>query len=140
MKTKVVISRIFFVLYVAAVIWLCVHNFHHLPSVQSSYLGIPTDKIVHFCMFFPFPILAFIAYDKRTNTTWQAILYAISVLTLGTILAVLTEFAQSFLPYRSADRNDFKADFIALCISTALVFITDLRHNARDRKKKSSKK
>lgn len=140
MKAKVVISRIVFVLYILAVAWLCLYNFQKLPSVQRSYWGIPTDKIVHFLMFFPFPILAFISYDKRTNTTWQSILYAVSVLTLGTILAVLTEYAQSFLPYRTADQKDFMADFLALSICTVLVFITDLHHNSRDRKKKRTKK
>lgn len=140
MKTRVVTSRIFFVLYIIFIAWLCLYNFKNLSHVQRVIWGIPTDKLVHFCMFFPFPFLAFMSYDKKTTTTWQSILYAISILTLGTILAVLTEYAQSFLPYRTADMMDFKADFLALSISTVLVFITDLCHNARDRKKHANKK
>ena len=57
-QTRSIIAKIVMLLYVVAVAYLCFANFHKLPEVPKTFLGIPMDKIVHFCMFFPFPILA----------------------------------------------------------------------------------
>ena len=47
--------RILFFLYIAAVLYLCFGRFDNAPSIELNLWGIPTDKIVHFLMFFPFP-------------------------------------------------------------------------------------
>ena len=100
--TRSIIAKIVMLLYVVAVAYLCFANFHKLPDVPKTFLGIPMDKIVHFCMFFPFPILAFFAYDK------------------------LTEIIQGSLPYRSQDIHDFGADLLSIGISGLLVFLYDV--------------
>ena len=124
--TRSILFKIAMLLYVAAVAYLCFANFHKLPEVPKSLLGIPMDKIVHFCMFFPFPILAFFAYDRLTETPWQALAALLCICAFGGIFAGLTELVQGALPYRSQDVNDFGADLLSIGISGLLVFVYDV--------------
>ena len=124
--TRSILSKIIMLLYVVAVAYLCFANFHKLPDVPKTFLGIPMDKIVHFCMFFPFPILAFFAYDKLTETPLQALAALLCICAFGGIFAGLTEIIQGSLPYRSQDVHDFNADLLSIGISGLLVFVYDV--------------
>ena len=124
--TRSIIAKIIMLLYVVAVAYLCFANFHKLPDVPKTFLGIPMDKIVHFCMFFPFPILAFFAYDKLTETPLQALAALLCICAFGGIFAGLTEIIQGSLPYRSQDIHDFGADLLSIGISGLLVFLYDV--------------
>ena len=42
-----------FLIYLAAVAYCCFGSFDGIQQVSPSLLGIPTDKIIHFIMFFP---------------------------------------------------------------------------------------
>ena len=125
-RTRTLVFRLLMILYVAAVAWLCFANFHRLPDVPRTFFGIPTDKVVHFCMFFPFPILAFLAYDPYTRTPWQALAALVSICAVGGIFAGCTELIQEQLTYRSKDINDFGADCLAIGIAGVLVFLIDV--------------
>ena len=98
-----------------------------MPHVKMSYWGIPTDKIVHFLMFFPFPLLCFGAFDKFTTKPWHSVLFVVIVFCIGCVLAGATEIGQSMTKYRTGDERDFFADGIALGISSLIVLILDLR-------------
>ncbi|MBO4585616.1 MAG: VanZ family protein [Bacteroidales bacterium] len=120
--------RVAFYLYLAAVAVLCFGNFSNLPSVSNTILGIPTDKVVHFSMFFPFPILAFLAYDKLTGTRRSVIIFALVTFLIGCLIAAGTELGQALLTeHRSGDPMDFLADFIALLAGSGLATWFDLR-------------
>ena len=125
-RTRALVFRLLMILYVAAVAWLCFANFHRLPDVPRTFFGIPTDKVVHFCMFFPFPILAFFAYDKITETPLQALAALLCICAFGGIFAGLTEIIQGSLPYRRQDIKDFGADCLAIGIASILTFIIDI--------------
>ena len=120
--------KVAFYLYLATVAVLCFGNFQSLPSVSNTFLGIPTDKVVHFAMFFPFPILAFLAYDKFTDTRKSVIIFALVTFAVGCLLAAGTEVGQAYLTkYRSGDPTDFIADFLALFSSTLIATWLDLK-------------
>ena len=125
LRHKIAFQALFF-LYVAMVLYLCFGHFDNIQSVPRTILGIPSDKVVHFCMFFPFPILAFLAYDRLTKTPWQALAALISICAIGCAFAGLTEVVQDFLPYRVKDLNDFGSDCLAVGIASVLVFIVDV--------------
>ena len=128
MKGRRLIARILFFLYIAAVLVLCFGQFKDAPSVPWTLLGIPSDKLVHFCMFFPFPILAFLAFDKYTETPRSTFLFSGITFLVGVALAFGTEWGQAHLTtYRSGDPLDWLADISALFLSTLLVIIWDLR-------------
>ena len=127
MKGRRLIARILFFLYLAAVLVLCFGQFKDAPSIPWTLLGIPSDKLVHFCMFFPFPILAFLAFDKYTETPRSTFLFSSITFLVGVALAFGTEWGQAHLTtYRSGDPLDWVADVSALFISTLIVIIWDL--------------
>ena len=125
--SKKLITRILFFLYLAAVLFLCFGRFENTPDVPWSFLGIPSDKLVHFCMFFPFPILAFLAFDKYSETPRATFLYSGLTWVLGMLLALGTEWGQAHLTtWRSGDPMDLLADGLSITISTLIVIIWDL--------------
>lgn len=127
MKGRRLIARILFFLYLAAVLVLCFGQFKDAPSIPWTLLGIPSDKLVHFCMFFPFPILAFLAFDKYTETPRSTFLFSGITFLVGVALAFGTEWGQAHLTtYRSGDPLDWLADISALFLSTLIVIIWDL--------------
>ena len=125
-QTRSILFKLAMLLYVVAVAYLCFANFHKLPEVPKTFLGIPMGKIAHFCMFFPFPILAFFAYDKLTETPLQALAALLCICAFGGIFAGLTEIVQGMLPYRSQDVKDYGADLLSIGISGLLVFVYDV--------------
>jgi len=119
--------QIIFWLYVAGVLFLCFGHFDSTPSVPLSFFGIPTDKIVHFTMFFPFPILAFFAFDRFTDSVKSTLLFTGATFIVGLILAFGTEWGQAhFTEYRSGDSMDLLADTLALFLSSVLVIVVDI--------------
>ena len=125
-RTRALIFRLVMLLYIIGVAWLCFANFHKLPQAPRTFLGLPLDKIVHFCMFFPFPVLAFLAYDRFTEKPWQALAALVSICAFGCIFAGITEIVQGALPYRSQDIHDFGADCLAIGLSSLAVFVIDV--------------
>jgi len=116
-----------FFLYLAAVLYLCFGKFDHTPDVPWALLGIPSDKLVHFCMFFPFPLLAFLAFDKFTETPKSTFLFSGITWLLGILMAFATEWGQAHLTtYRNGDPWDLFADALAITLSTIIVIIWDL--------------
>ena len=123
-----ILFRILFLLYLSGVLYLCFGRFDNTPSVEWSLFGIPTDKLVHFCMFFPFPILAFLAFDRYTETARQTLTFVGITLAVGILLALGTEWGQAhFTDYRNGDPWDLVADISALVLSSLLVSIWDIR-------------
>lgn len=115
------------VCYLSLVAYLCFSQMNGLPNVSPALFGIPTDKIVHFLMFLPFPVLAFFCYDKKTVRPGQALLFAAVTLLIGEIIAGSTELVQKRLIYRCSDPMDFFADSLGLVLSAAAVLYIDLR-------------
>lgn len=121
------IFRILLVLYVALVAFLCFANFNDsLPEVEKFIFGIPTDKLVHFCMFFPFAILGYYSYDRKENNIADSLCAVINACAYGCIFAGITEIIQGSLPYRSEDLGDFGADCLAIIAASVLIFLVNL--------------
>ena len=128
-RRQLVISRILFAVYLIAVAVLCFGNFSSSDDVPKDLWGIPMDKVVHFLMFFPFPLLAYLAFNRYREQRWAAVPWAVGALACGCAFAAFTELVQSRLPYRSGDPADFKADFLALAACTIFILvIIQLKH------------
>ena len=119
-------ARIAFVAYLVAVAVLCFAKFPESEDVPVEFWGIPLDKIVHFLMFFPFPLLAYLAFDRYREKRRSALPWAGLALAAGCAFAAFTELVQSRLPYRSGDPADFKADAFALLVGSLIVLIVIL--------------
>lgn len=125
-STRALVFRTLMLLYIFAVMYLCFAHFDSIPDVPRELFGIPMDKLVHFCMFFPFPIFGFYAYDRVTDTPLKAFAAVIILFSFGGIFAGLTEMVQGMMPYRTEDMLDFKADLIGLGLASMIVLVIDI--------------
>ena len=123
---KVNIKRICiaaFCAYLVAVAVLCFIRPSSLPEVNIKTLfGIPADKLVHFLMFLPYPVLSGMSFmSRKRNIFVNLITLGILVLT-GVGIAYGTELIQAYTGYRSYEIADFKADVAGIAIGTAGAF------------------
>lgn len=111
------------ILYIAALLFLCLANFGGMDVPPRLFLNIPTDKIVHFLMFAPFPVIAwlFIKARIRSQVKWFRMLVVLFV--AGGLLALLTETLQGMTDYRSKDYFDALADMVGVLIGCIIVLI-----------------
>ncbi len=110
-------------IYIAAVAHLCFMRPENLPQVSPDIFGIPLDKVVHFLMFFPFPIMAYMSFRplKRNRFIHLAVLFVMYAVGVG--LAIGTEHIQGQLGYRSEDIHDIYADFSGITLSALLTAV-----------------
>ncbi|MBR3064180.1 MAG: hypothetical protein IKG90_00835 [Bacteroidales bacterium] len=123
MKTFWRISKIvLFLAYVAAVAWLCFGTFKPDPSIPRTIFNIPTDKVVHFLMFLPFPILGTIAFDFRS--WWRAL----SIMTILANLAAFTfeQLQSRITTVRVTDPTDLNANFLGISLGLLIAIIIGL--------------
>ena len=114
--------RILLVVYLAAVAYLCFASQGGLPKFDDWPFKIPADKVVHFLMFLPWPILASLSVMPDRNRASVRMVVTLLIITLiGCALAGTTEWVQGLLPYRSRDIMDFIADSLGL-MTGALLF------------------
>ena len=123
MKVKIkTIMTVLFCIYIAALALLCFMKTDSVPDVQLTLFGLPMDKIVHFCMFAPYPVLAFHTFHVKDGIWRELALLAVLAVT-GLAVALGTEQLQGMTGYRSYEIADFYADSIGLATGTALILI-----------------
>jgi VanZ family protein len=123
MKYRKQISLVLFCLYIAAVAFLCFTQGEQLPELPKTWFGIPSDKLAHALMFFPFTILGYLSFTSEENSTLQKVIVMTILIAVGCGMAYATESIQRILGYRAYEISDMKADMIGLGIG---VFITIL--------------
>lgn len=126
MKSRIVLSRILFVLYLIAIAFLLFATSDQLPNIKKSLLGIQTDKVAHFLMFTPFPILAFLSTDIVSKKWWHSVLAVLIIFVVGAAIAAFTEYVQGLTDYRVADIEDFKADLLGMTLTSVIVLVVDM--------------
>ncbi len=120
---RTTIFRVLTILYLAAIAVLCFANFGSVREVPLTIFGIPTDKIVHFLMFLPFPVVAFFSFPLKKAGVVKTLLLIVGIFAVGCLLAWGTEYVQSKLPYRTMDPMDFQADAIGLICGSVAAFL-----------------
>lgn len=116
------IKIVVFLIYLAAVAWLCFGNFKPGPDIPRSLWGFPIDKCFHFVMFLPFPILGTLAFDFRS--WWRAL--ALSML-MANVVAFLFERLQSVLTsYRITDAKDLNANLLGITLGLLITIVIGL--------------
>ena len=122
MFRKALFWRILLVIYLAAVAYICFASQGGLPTFENWPFKIPADKVVHFVMFLPWPILACLSVlPFGAGRTRKAVIVMMLMTLTGLALAGTTEWIQGLLPYRSRDIMDFIADSLGL-MTGALLF------------------
>lgn len=114
-----------FCIYLAAVAVACFTKPSNLPDMGAGTLmGIPMDKVLHFILFLPFPVLASMSMTdpKRKPAVNIAVLAVIAAVGIG--VAYVTEALQAELGYRSYDLKDLYADSLGIitgALATAVI-------------------
>lgn len=121
--TKRIVSITIFCLYIAAVAYLCFAKPEDVPQLPEYWFGLPADKVGHFLMFMPFPILGYLAFEGNGMSVWRKAALIITLMIIGTGISAGTEQVQAMLQYRSAEMNDLKADGLGILCGGLLTAI-----------------
>lgn len=117
------IALFLFCFYIVAVILMCVIKTESLPELPKVFLGIPFDKIAHFIMFLPFPILGYSAFYPSECSIAREIAVVMVISVIGFVFAAATEGLQSMTEYRTADSMDMMSNAIGLMTGAAASII-----------------
>ena len=113
----------FFCIYLIAVGLLCFLRPSSLPEVDiKTFLGIPIDKLLHFLMFLPYPILSGLVFIRKEQKMAVSIAILITLAVLGIGISYGTELIQARTGYRSYEIEDFYADMTG--IATGFIIST----------------
>lgn len=106
--------RALFCVYILAVCILCFIKPDSMPSKGFDWFGLPADKVGHFLMFLPFPVLSFTAFVKDYGAGTGAFCKLLVIVISGAAIAIGTELIQKVLGYRSFDLHDFYCDIAGI--------------------------
>lgn len=124
-----------FCIYICAVAMLCFMKPDDLPKIQNTWFGLPSDKVAHFLMFFPYPILSYLAFRPERDTRMRKFITLIAILLSGAAIALCTEYIQAKTGYRAYELKDMLMDFTGIMaggILTFLAIIRPYRYNRED--------
>lgn len=130
---KVNLKKIYttlFCIYLAAVALLCFLKPSSLPEMDiKTFLGIPIDKVLHFLMFLPYPILAGMSFMNREHPFHRNVSVLLVLAIVGIGIAYGTEVIQAHTGYRAYEMADFYADMtgIATGSTAALAYLIYIR-------------
>ena len=129
------ISILALCIYLLTICILCFASPTNIPDTPFDLWGLPIDKVVHFLMFLPFPILAFLSFISPRYGIFKEFLLIIVIFGIGCSIAIGTEYIQKFTGYRSFEVKDILADIAGLIAGSALTlgYIT-LKHYIRNDK------
>ena len=110
-----------FCIYLAAVGVLCFIRPSSLPEMDiKTFLGLPIDKVLHFLMFLPYPVLSGLVFINREQKIpgITAIMLILAITGIG--VAYGTEMIQAQTEYRSYEIADFHADMTGIAAGIIL--------------------
>ena len=122
------ISFLLLCLYVIVICILCFIRPSELPDTPLELWGIGIDKIVHFLMFLPFPILAYSTLSAKAK-------YIMVIFITGCIFAIGTEYIQGLTDYRSFEYGDITADISGLLSGSIVTLIHTLLKKSKNNDK-----
>ncbi len=117
--------------YLILVGWLCFGEFSSDTQVSQDLFGVPMDKIIHFLMFLPFPVIMTGVFKGKTKKPIHSLLMVMAFFFAGCIIAAGTEIGQGLTSYRVADPADFFADGLGLVTGSVLALVIDLKNSLR---------
>lgn len=104
--------------------WLPVDN---LPIPDNMILGLRPDHVFHGSIFLLCPYFMQALFVRRSRTSRRVSICACGVLIGSVAVAMLTEFGQKALPYRSFDINDLIANLLGVTIGWVILFAVSNR-------------
>lgn len=121
-----------FAFYLAAVAYLCFLKPGSIPVLQQFIFGIPTDKVIHFIMFLPYPVLAYISFRPDRKGILTHMLTFIAIIAVGAAMAMGVERLQ-IAAGRNYDIKDFYANIAGMAAGAAITLIFILARHRLDK-------
>ena len=121
-----------FAFYLAAVAYLCFLKPGSIPVLRQFIFGIPTDKVIHFIMFLPYPILAYISFRPDRKGVLTHMLALIAIIAVGAAMALGVERLQ-IAAGRNYDIKDFYANISGMAAGAAITLIFILARHRLDK-------
>ena len=111
-----------FVVYFSAVAWLYFATIEADPQLPRAFLGIPLDKVAHFLMFLPFPVLGTLAF--REHSWWRTLCWTTVA---ANFIAFLFESQQHRInPYRYSQASDLNANLLGITVGLLIMVLIGL--------------
>ncbi len=124
-ERKRLLYRVLMLLYLVAVCLLCFANLGNMGP-QEQIWGMPTDKLAHFLLFLPFPLLAWGCTLSEKESVPRILGLILLFFLLGAALGFSTEYIQDYLPNRRRDTMDFLADLCGITAASLSLMIYKL--------------
>ena len=121
-----------FAFYLAAVAYLCFLKPGSIPVLQQFIFGIPTDKVIHFIMFLPYPVLAYISFRPDRKGVLTHMLTFIAIIAAGAAMAMGVERLQ-IAAGRNYDIKDFYANIAGMAAGAVTTLILILARHRLDK-------
>lgn len=121
-----------FAFYLAAVAYLCFLKPGSIPVLQQFIFGIPTDKVIHFIMFLPYPVLAYISFRPDRKGVLTHMLTFIAIIAVGAAMAMGVERLQ-IAAGRNYDIKDFYANIAGMAAGAVITLILILARHRLDK-------
>ncbi len=115
-----VIPKALFFLYLAGLCFCCFWNFRGSIDLSTELWGIiPKDKVVHFLLFFPMPLMTYLAFPGLRDTPYRYLRFSVVAFAASILFGALTEGIQWMTGYRSCDWKDLLADICGITAAFA---------------------
>lgn len=124
------------VLYIIGLCFCCFWDFRGSIDFSTGWFGAASDKVVHFLLFFPFPILSYCAFPGMRDTGTRLTRFCIAVFVIGVAVGVATEVVQGWTGYRSRDSLDLVADCCGLAASVICLQVFEMIKRKRRKAEK----
>lgn len=93
-------------------------------SLKKDLLSIPTDKILHFLMFAPYPLFFWIIFRYGKDNYVKRPINYIVIFLISISIGAVTEVSQTLLTVnRSGDIKDFFADVLGVTFTLIMLWI-----------------
>ena len=117
------IIKSLFYIYILGLCFCCFWNFRGSIDLSTEWIGLPKDKVVHFLLFFPMPVMTYLAFPKLRNTPRRYLRFSIIVFICSIAFGAMTEAVQWLTGYRQCDWGDLLADCCGIAAAIAVLQI-----------------
>jgi VanZ family protein len=117
-------TKVFLLYQLPPILWAAfIFVMSSIPSISLPKIGgIPTDKVVHFLIFFFLAALTYRAIDHQGKYPWLKDRHFLFTVLFTSLYGAIDEFHQFFTPGRDSDPLDWLADAMG-----AVAFIIVIR-------------
>ena len=116
------LAILLFALYLATVAYLCFLKPGSIPVLRQFIFGIPTDKIIHFMMFLPYPFLAYTSFRPDRKGICAHLIVLAAILIVGAAMSMGVERLQ-IAAGRNYDIKDFYANIAGMAAGAAITTV-----------------